>query len=239
MPDDDVQLQREPEVTPEATLEPKPEFVPKADFDKLVGELDGLKTAYGEAGKRLSVIDKVAAMLTGKEESTLSTEEKAVVSELQRLMPHILPNAKALDSLPNIAKTVEAASKAAADGLAQAAYGYQLELQAEAGVPVDNPGLNRLIGVGIRDWLNMDQNRATRFWRGDRAVIQEGFKEVHEMALGPVRRASKQGIMSTVSSRPKNASPGGGGAPSNGEVPTIDFQDKKSVRAAFKTALAS
>ena len=131
-----------------------------------------------------------------------------------------------------------AAARTAAEALTQAAFGYQLELQAEAGLKVDNPKLNKFIGGAIKDWINEDRDRGSRFWRGDRSVIQEGFKEIAETVGATFRRAEKQAITQVNFARPASKSPGGGTSGANGEVPTVDFADKKSVRAAFRAALA-
>lgn len=216
-----------------------PQYVSKVDYDTLVGEFQSLKLSNVEIGKWLPLINRVASALVGKPESTLKPEELQVVGELKRLMPHVLPNIEALDSLPQIQSTIQSAAMAAADALAQASFGYQLELQTEAGLKVDDPKLNRFVGVAIKEWINEDRNRAERFWRGDRTVIQEGFKEVLETVGATFRRSEKQDTLRVVAARPRSASPGGGSQASNGEVPSVDFQDKKSVRAAFRAALAS
>lgn len=214
-----------------------PEFVPRADFDRLVAEMGSLKGTLTEAGTRLQVIDKVAAMLQGKEESTLTKDEQTVVSELKRLMPHVLPNAKFLDSAPQLLKTVESAQKAAGDALVQAAYGYQLELQGESGMTVDDPKTNFYIGTAIKEWINQDNTRRQRFWRGDRTVVKEGFDEVKGV-LGSTRLTTKRATIETVGKRPQNAGPGAGRAGASGETTTVDVSDRKSVREAFKAALA-
>ena len=224
-----------PEVTPEVT---PPEYVPKAEFDRLVTEMGSLKGAFTEQGTRLALLDKVAAVLTGKEESTLTKDEQTVVSELKRLMPHVLPNAKFLDQAPQLLKTVEAAQKGAGDALVQAAFGYQLELQGEAGMAVNDDKANFYIGTAIKEWINQDNSRRARFWRGDRTVVKEGFDEVKGV-LSATRMTTKRTTMETVNSRPKNAGPGAGRAGTSGDVaPTVDFTDRKAVRDAFKAALA-
>ena len=225
-----------PEVTPDVTPEVTPEYVSKADYDRVVADVATLKESLTTAGQKLSVIDKVAEMLAGKKDSGLSTEEQAVVTELRRLMPHVLPNAKALDSMPQLVETVQAASKAAAQGLVEAAHGYLLELQSDSGMNVGDAKVNFHIGSAVKEWVNQDNSRRERFWRGDRTVIKEGFEEVKAMFSG-ARRDEKRTVMETVTSRPRNTgptgSPGAAGSPK-----TLDFSDKKSVRDAFKAALA-
>ena len=222
----------EPIVEP---VSPAPtETVSKADFDRIAGELETLKTAYTEAGKRLTVIDRVAEMLTGKSDSPLSDNDQAVVKELHRILPQL----KHLDSLPKITQTVDAAARAAADALTQAAFGYQLELQQEAGLKVDDADANYMIGSAIKEWINADQGRRARFWRGDRTVVKDGFETVQNKLLGPARRQDKTATLQTVASRPRNSAPGGGSQGAGGETQTVDFKDPKAVRAAFKAALA-
>ena len=230
------------EIVPvEVPAAPAPEPASKADYDSLVAQVATLQASLGEAGKKLEVIDRVkdqlTTLITGKEASTLTVEEQAVVKELQRLMPHILPDAGALKALPDIAQTVQAASRAAAESLVQAAYGCQLELQQEAGLKVDDPKVNKLISAGLKEWINEDKTRRDRFWRGDRTVLKEGFDEVKAVISGG-RRADKAATLSTVTARPRSTSPAGSPG-ANGEAPpTVDFNDKRSVREAFKSALA-
>lgn len=233
----------DPEIVPnedvaiEPVVTPKEEVVSKAQFDAIVAEMGSLKAAYADAGAKLQVVDKVAALLTGKPESTLTKDEQAVVAELQRLMPHILPNAKFLDKAPELIKAVDAAQKGAAAGLVQAAYGYQLELQQAAGVKIDDPKVNFYVGTAIKEWMNQDNSRRTRFWQGDRTVIKEGFDEVSSALLSPTRVSAKRTTMETVNGRPKSASPASGAGVQGTEGSTVDFTNKQSVRAAFKAAL--
>lgn len=213
---------------------PAPETVSKADFDQVVAELGSLKAAYGEAGKRLAVIDKVAEMLTGgKQDASLSDNDQAVVKELHRILPEL----EHLKTLPGIKQAIESTGQAAATALTQAAFGYQLELQAEAGIKTDDQEANYLVGGAIKDWINMDSNRRARFWRGDKAVVKEGFETVRTKLLGPARRQTTADTLRTVASRPHNGAPGGGSQGAGSEPPTVDFRDPKAVRAAFRTAL--
>ena len=162
------------------------------------------------------------------------------MGELKRLMPHILPNAKALDSIPQMVKVVEDSSKVAADSLVQAAYGYQLELQKAANMDVEDTKANFFVASAIKDWVNQDNDRRVRFWRGDRTVIKEGFDEVKKVLIDPIRKSNKQDIGATIRHRPNNAAPAGSpGAGSEGGPKALDFRDPKAVRAAFKAALAT
>jgi hypothetical protein len=212
-----------------------PETVSKADYDKMAAEVEGLKGALAGAGQKLAVLDKVAEALGDKPAgSTLTKEEQAVVAELQRLMPHILPNAKLLDQAPQLLQTVQSASRAAAQGMVEAAYGYQLELQNGAGLKTDDQDFNFVVGGAIKEFINADKDRQARFWRGDRTVIEEGFKHVQKHFGGTSR---SKAAMDTVNSRPRNTGPTGQ-AGATGSPKVVDFADKKSVRDAFKAALA-
>ena len=214
-----------------------PDVVSRAEYDELVGHTKKLTTSLIEAGKKLEVIDKVAAMLQGKEESTLTKEEQLVVSELKRLMPHIIPNLKALDTLPDMKKVVDGAAQATSDTLVQAAFAYQLELQQEAGIPVADDKTNFYIGTAIKEWINQDQTRRARFWRGDRTVVQEGFAEVKKSVIDPFRTGVKTSAAEIVKHRPKSAAPAGSAGV--GEGPQgLDYSNPKAVREALKAALA-
>jgi hypothetical protein len=219
---------------PDAKPEVKEEFVPKADFDKVLAEMGTLKGALTDAGQKLQMLDKVAAALTGKPGATRSKDEQVVVDELYRLLPQL----KYLDQAPDLIKQVQAAQAGAAEGLVQAAYGYQLELQQEAGIKVDDPKTNFYVGTAIKEWINQDNTRRARFWRGDRTVVKEGFDEVSAALLSPTRVTAKRATMETVNGRPKSGAPAGGAGGGTSEGPTVNFQDPKSVRAAFKAALA-
>lgn len=236
MPDNDA-LNTETQV--ESAEPPKPEFASKGDYDKLLGEVSGLKEALGKAGERLALLDTVADAITGKKESDLTTEDALVVKELRRLMPHILPNAGALDSLPKMTAAVDASAKAAAQALTEAAFGYQLELQEAAGLPIEDSKLNFHVGVAVKEWINQSPARVSRFWRGDRLVLKEGFEEVKDLFVGTKRTVEKQQVASAIVARPKNAAPVGKGAPNSDTGPTVDFTNPKSVRTALKAALAT
>ena len=233
MPEPEI-VQGEPEVVEGVKEAPKEEFVPKAEFDKMVAEVGSLKGALTDAGQKLQLLDKVAEVIAGKPTATRSKDEQVVVDELYRLMPQL----KYLDRAPDLIKQVEAAQRGAAEGLVQAAFGYQLELQQEAGLKVDDPKTNFYVGTAIKEWINQDNTRRTRFWRGDRTVVKEGFDEVSAALLSPTRVTAKRATMDTVNGRPKNAGPTGSAGASGSEGPTIDFTNKQSVRAAFKAALA-
>ena len=229
-------VQTDPTPAPEPAPQPQPESVSKAEYDALLGKVSQLEGSLAKAGERLSIIDRVAEVVTGKSaQATLSKEDEAVLTELNRLIPGL----KHLNSLPQLAQTMQTAAKTAAESLTQAAYGYQLELQQESGVKVDDPKVNFFIGTAIKEWINQDQGRRERFWRGDRTVIQEGFKDVKASVLDGLRQQSKVDTLKTNFSRPKSSAPAGGASATGTGPAAVDFTDKKSVRDAFKAALAT
>lgn len=215
-----------------AAGEPKQEFVSKAEYDTLTGRLDAMTVSLEAAGKRLAVIDQVATMLTGRKEADQTPEEKAVVTELRRILPEL----QHLHRIPKMADVVEQASKTASETLVTAAYAYQLELQQAANVKVDDPKLNTYVAAGIKEWMNQDTSRQARFWRGDRSVIKEGFEEVKAAVIDPLRSGDRRAVAALVGTRPRNAAPAGGAGAGSGER-GLDFADRKAVRAAFKDAL--
>ena len=240
MPDDLTPEQLEAKATEEAAkaAEKPPEYVSKADYDALFAHTTKLTEGMEKVGERLAVIDKVAAMLAGKPEPLLTPQEQDVVSELRRLMPHILPNAAFLDHAPKLLEVVEGASKATTDTLVNAAFSYQLELQKDAGISIEDPKANFYVGAAIREFVNQDPGRKARFWRGDRSVIKEGFEEVKKTVLDPLRTTDRRKTAGIVAARPVNAAPAGSAGVSGTGAPSIDFTDRKSVRDAFKAALA-
>ena len=242
MPDDDLTKDPADQPTDQPVSgdkeEPKaPDTVSRAEFDQLVGYSKTLAGALTEAGKRIAVIDKVSAMLTGKPEDSLTKEERAVVVELQRLMPHILPNAKFLDEMPGVKDVVDKAAVATAETLVNAAFTYQLDLQKAAGLPIDDPKLNRLVAGAVRDYINEDKTRQARFWRGDRDVVRDAFDDAKALVTANARVAGKQSVADIVKHRPKSSAPGSGSTPGEGDT-GLNFMDPKAVRAAMKAALA-
>lgn len=241
MPDDDltqdpVQDQQPPVDAGDKGAPAAPASVSREEFDTLVRHSRTLEGQLVEAGKRIGLIDRVAAMLTGKPEDTLTKEERAVVTELQRLMPHILPNAKFLEEIPKVKDVVDRAAGATAETLVNAAFAVQLDLQQSAGFPIDDPKLNRLVAGSIRDYINEDKTRQARFWRGDRAVVQEAFDDAKSLIATSTRVAGKQTLAETVKHRPKSSAPVSGGTPGAGQE-GLNLMDPKSVRAAMKAAL--
>jgi len=236
---EEITATAEAEATVKASAAAPPEFVAKADYDKLAEHVGKLTTTLEDAGKRLAIVDKVANLLAGKPESALSAQEQAVVTELKRLMPHILPHADFLDHAPKLLETVAEASKAASETLVSAAFDYQLRLQADAGLKVDDPKANFYIGTAIKEWINQDGTRRARFWRGDHSVVKEGFDEIKAVVIDPLRRGDKSKVVSITRTRPVNAGPGSPGGSGGAGETTVDFRDRKAVRAALSAALAT
>ena len=240
MPDEVLQDQAQDQTQGQAAADgdkgKQPDVVTRAEFDQLIAQNKTLAGALLDAGKKLEVVDKVADMLRGKSADTLTEQEQSVVKELHRIMP----NLKALDSLPTIEKAVQQASAVASETLVQAAFGYQLELQEAAGIRIDDPKTNRVVAGALRDYMNEDKTRGERFWRGDRTIIKEAFDDVKSSVLDPLRTGEKKAVGDIVKHRPKNAAPvGSAGAGGGGEPGKINFQDPKAVREAFKAALSA
>lgn len=242
MPPEDIHDQGTPPAPPSSETPPEepkvPEVVSRAEFDRLLHNSKLMADALVEAGKRLEIVDKVAAMLGGKSEDTLTKEERAVVEELKRLMPHVIPEASNLAMIPKMKQVVEAASKSTVDTLVQGAFAYQLELQQEAGIKVDDPKANHYIAASIKEWINGDPERRARFWRGDRSLIKEGFEDVRKSVIDPLRTGEKKEVGTVVKHRPANAAPPGSSGLPASEPGKLDYMNPKAVREAFKAALA-
>lgn len=240
MPDETVRTDLQQSLDQQTPADQPPaqsEYVSKTDHEKVLAEVASLKESLTGAGEKLAILDRVAEMLVGKSaESPLSKEEQLVVAELRKLMPHVVPNIKFLDQAPQLAQTIQQATKTATESLTQAAYGYQLELQADAGLDTKDAKFNYLLGNSIKEWINQSPDRRARFWRGDRTVIEEGFKEVKPY-FAPAQRAERREMAQTLQTRPKNSAPAGAGAPNGEGRGAPDMSDRKSVRAAIMAAI--
>lgn len=188
-----------------------------------IRQLEGVQAKVERIEKAFSDPDKPAE---------LSDRDKAILAELHRLVPGL----KHVEDIPKLKEALTTAGAAAQEGMADAAWAYQLTLQKESGVGADDGELNEMIGVNIREWVKKEPERLKRYFRGDKDVIREGYEAVTSKLFGPARLAKKREMV--VKKPVVPGARGSSGGP-GGTVTQVDFSDRKAVRSALRAALAS
>lgn len=190
------------------------------------------------AGTKHTLAKLEQAFSKGEEGEALSKEELLAIDALKRLLPRAFPELAGLKHLPALMTTLGESAKAGAETIHQNALDTQLRLQKDAGFPVDKPEFTRLIGGAVTAWINENNDRRARYWRGDRMIVEEGFAHVHKHLLGPHRSEDKKAIVSKVESRPRTAlSTAAGGGAEGERSSVVSMQSKKDMKTALKAAL--
>lgn len=238
----------------DAGQEPKPESQPggqpSADTKKyvtleahqeLLRRLDAKDSQIAELQSVAGIVKKAQEFFGGaaKAEPELSDRDRAVKSEILRIMPELAEAVRAGKDVKDLKETVAATGAAATEQIATAAWGVQQQLQVQFGVAVGDQDASEMIGTNIMSWINKDTARVRRYYAGDRSVLEEGFKHVVGKLYGPARLEAKRGVAAQRDRLPTGG-PSRGGSPAAGggrEAPKVDFRNRGAVRAALAASL--
>ena len=226
-----------PEAHVEAPAEP---VVPKAELDALNARVASLTGELGGLKETAALVEKAKALfLPSAEGAPLSKEDQAVKGELLRLFPDlggVGDIKKALDQIKFAATSAQEATHANA-------WSQTQSLLKDAKIAADDPETAEMIAVNIREWVNKDPTRIKRYYSADtKEVIKEGFEHVVGKMYGPARLAKKRDVVNKTLNAPIVPARGGvagGIAGQPGGADKLDFSDKKSVRAALRSAFPS
>lgn len=241
-----------PEGQPKA--EDQPQGQPAGDTKKyvtleahqeLLRRLDSKDAQLAELQSVAGIVRKAQEFFGGaaKSEPELTDRDRAVKSEILRIMPELAEAIAAGKDVKDLKATVQATGAAAHEQIATAAWGVQQQLQGQYGVAVGDADASEMIGTNIMSWINKDQTRVRRYYAGDRSVLEEGFKHVVGKLYGPERLAGKREMRQRRDALPTGG-PSRGGSPAGGSgggegAPKIDFRNRSAVRAALAGSLGN
>ena len=222
-------------VTPEVT--PPADAVSKAEFDALQTKLADVTNKLGGLSETAALVEKAKQIFFKQDTGTpLSKDDMAVRTELLRIMPE-------LKNVPNISEAlqqIKTSAAAAQSGIHASAWNFQQSLQRDYKIGVDDPEMAEMIGVNIKEWINKDPARVQRYFAGDtKEIVKEGFEHVVGKLLGPARLAKKRDVVARVANAPIVPARGGVAGVDGGKSASLDFSDKKSVRAALRSSFVS
>lgn len=219
-------------------------YVTLEAHQELLRRLDSKDAQLAELQSVAGIVRKAQEFFGGaaKAEPELTDRDRAVKSEILRIMPELADAVAAGKDVKDLKATVQATGAAAQEQIATAAWGVQQQLQGQYGVAVGDADASEMIGTNIMGWINKDQARVRRYYAGDRSVLEEGFKHVVGKLYGPDRLAGKREMRQRRDALPTGG-PSRGGSPAGGGdgqgAPKIDFRNRSAVRAALAGSLGN